>query len=145
MRHRTNHTNKLAVRDSECLRAVNEIDQVIDNVQGSNGRTTKTLPNGEVPSHEIRPTTSRGYAARTTQPESICSSSLIIALEAAALIGVVCITVMIAALETSQGGSGRQSNSWTELAMNLRGHPIVASFNEYIYAPLRGFFIDRGH
>ncbi|VUZ41998.1 unnamed protein product [Hymenolepis diminuta] len=145
VRQRTNHTNKLAVRDSECLRAVNEIDQVIDNVQGSNGRTTKTLPNGEVSSHEIRPTTSRGHATRITQSESIYSSSLIIALEAAALIGVACITVMIAALETSQGGSGRQSNSWTELAMNLRGHPIVASFNEYIYSPLRGFFIDRGH
>nr|CDS31780.2 hypothetical transcript [Hymenolepis microstoma] len=146
VRQRTNHITKPSVRDSECLRAVNEIDQVIDNIQSSNGRTTRVLPNGEVSSYESKPSTSCGHATGTTQSESIHSNSLSIALKVAALIGVVCIGVMIAALETSQrGGPGRHGNAWTELAINLRDQPIVASFNEYIYAPLRGFFVGRGH
>ncbi|VDN97520.1 unnamed protein product [Rodentolepis nana] len=145
VRQRTNHISKSSVRDSECLRAVNEIDQVIDSIQSSNGKTTRALPNGEVSSSEIKPSTSCGRTTGTTQSESISSNSMSIALKVAALIGVFCIGVMIAALETSHRGPGRQSNAWTELAITLRDQPIVASFNEYIYAPLRGFFVGRGH
>lgn len=138
-----------------------EIDQAIESVQSANGRKQKpvgvvatTLPNGETPSHEIKSTsatTTSSGAYETTRSvgassESCSRSSLIIAMEAAAVIGVVCLGVMIAAIETNSVVTvpGRQSGLWTDLAMNLQGQPIVASFNEYIYAPLRGLFIGGG-
>ncbi|KAM7540254.1 hypothetical protein Aperf_G00000039338 [Anoplocephala perfoliata] len=158
---RVNHVTKPAPRDSECLRAVKEIDQAIESVQ-SDGQKQKaaeavetTLPNGEAPPHEIKttsaPVTSSGVrnATRTAgaSSDTFCSrSSLIIAMEAAAVVGVLCLGVVIAALETDAAATvpGRQSGFWTDLAMNLQGQPIVASFNEYIYAPLRGLFIGGG-
>ncbi|KAL5967107.1 FERM domain-containing protein 3 [Taenia solium] len=148
LRHQPNHTTKPAARDSECLRAVNEIDQAIDSAPNANDHqktapALSTLPNGEVASHESKPTTSA--VARSV---SFCSSrTLIYAMEAVAVLGIVCCGVVIAALETRPigPGSGRQGNFWTDLAVQLQGQPLVASFNEYVYAPLRGFFVGGGH
>ncbi|VDK37285.1 unnamed protein product [Taenia asiatica] len=148
LRHQPNHTTKPATRDSECLRAVNEIDQAIDSASNANDHqktspNLSTLPNGEVASHESKPTTSA--AARSV---SFCSSrTLIYAMETVAVLGIVCCGVVIAALETRPvgPGSGRQGNFWTDLAVQLQGQPLVASFNEYVYAPLRGFFVGGGH
>ncbi|KAL5112287.1 FERM domain-containing protein 3 [Taenia crassiceps] len=147
LRHRQNHTTKPAARDSECLRAVNEIDQAIDSAPNANDHPKKapalsTLPNGEVASHEAKPITNA--AARSV---SCSSRTLIYAMETVAVIGIVCCGVVIAALETRPvgPGSGRQGNFWTDLAVQLQGQPLVASFNEYVYAPLRGFFVGGGH
>ena len=138
------------MRDSECLRAVKEIDQAIDSVQqNANGHQNKVgsdssataLPNGEVSGLDPKSTTGGAVA----DSESCSNRALIYAVEAAAVLGVVCVGVIIAVLETRPTTSGRQADFWTEMAMHLRGQPFVASFNEYVYAPIRGFFIGEGN
>ncbi|CDS41277.1 FERM domain containing protein 3 [Echinococcus multilocularis] len=146
LRHQPNHTTKPAVRDSECLRAVKEIDQAIDSVQSANDyqkptSASSTLSNGEVVSHEAKTTTSAAAGS------IFCSGrTLIYAMKAIAVLGIVCFGAVIVALETHPvvPGSGRQSTFWTDLAVQVQGQPLVASFSEYVYMPLRSFFIG-GH
>ncbi|VDD82087.1 unnamed protein product [Mesocestoides corti] len=130
VRLRPNHTaSGSADRDSDCLRAVKEIDQVIDSVHQANGHQKQPLPNGEMSRERLF----------DTKPSN---RTLVYAMEAAAVFGLVCFGVLVAALETHPvTDPGRQVNFWTRLAMQLRGQPFVASFNEYIYAPLRGFLV----
>ncbi|EUB64646.1 FERM domain-containing protein 3 [Echinococcus granulosus] len=143
LRHQPNHTTKPAVRDSECLRAVKEIDQAINSVQSANDHqkptsASSTLSNGEVVSHEAKTTT--GAAAGSV----FCfGRTLIYAMKAIAVLGIVCFGAVIVALETHPvvPGSGRQSTFWTDLAVQVQGQPLVASFNEYVYMPLRSLFI----
>uniref|UniRef100_A0A5K3F6C9 FERM domain-containing protein n=1 Tax=Mesocestoides corti TaxID=53468 RepID=A0A5K3F6C9_MESCO len=133
VRLRPNHTaSGSADRDSDCLRAVKEIDQVIDSVHQANGHQKQPLPNGEMSRERLF----------DTKPSN---RTLVYAMEAAAVFGLVCFGVLVAALETHPvTDPGRQVNFWTRLAMQLRGQPFVASFNEYIYAPLRGFLVGGG-
>ncbi|VDM33927.1 unnamed protein product [Hydatigera taeniaeformis] len=148
LRHQPNHTTQSAARDSECLRAVKEIDQVIDSAQNTNEHqkstsALSTLPNGEVALHESKPT-----ASTTAKSVSFCSSrTLLYTMEAVAVLGIVCCGVVIAALETRPigPGSSRQGDFWTNLAGQLQRQPLVVSFNDYVYAPLRGFFVGGGH
>lgn len=127
---------------------MNEIDQAIDSAPNANDHqktapALSALPNGEIASHEVKPT-----ASAAAKPVSFCSSrTLIYAMGTIAVLGIVCCGVVIAALETRPvgSGSGRQGNVWTDLAVQLQGQPLVASFNEYFYAPLRDFFVGGGH
>uniref|UniRef100_A0A0X3P228 Band 4.1-like protein 1 n=1 Tax=Schistocephalus solidus TaxID=70667 RepID=A0A0X3P228_SCHSO len=120
------------LNESECIRAVDAIDEAIKPRQ-VNGRPKPILEqtlNGEV-QHDLKEET------LAVEPASILpqKTALRIVKAAAVFVGIVCVAVFVAALETHPRPG--QATGWTSIAMHLRRQPFVSSFNDYLYDPVR--------
>ncbi|VDN10046.1 unnamed protein product, partial [Dibothriocephalus latus] len=122
----------LQLNESECIRAVNAIDEAIKPRQ-ANGRTkpmVEQTQNGEV-QHDLKEETLAVEQASILPQKTVVR----IAKAAAVFVGIVCVAVLVAALETHPKPG--QGTGWTSIAGHLRHQPLVSSFNEYLYDPVR--------
>ncbi|KAL7062612.1 hypothetical protein AAHC03_0949 [Spirometra sp. Aus1] len=120
------------LNESECIRAVDAIDEAIKPHQ-ANGRpkpaSEQTL-NGEV-QHELTEETVAIEQAATLTQKTVFR----VAKAAVVFVGIVCVAVLVAALETRPGPG--KASGWTSVAIHLRRQPFVSSFNDYLYDPVR--------
>nr|VZI37922.1 unnamed protein product [Spirometra erinaceieuropaei] len=118
------------LNESECIRAVDAIDEAIKPHQ-ANGRpkpaSEQTL-NGEV-QHELTEETVAIEQAATLTQKTVFR----VAKAAVVFVGIVCVAVLVAALETRPGPG--KASGWTSVAIHLRRQPFVSSFNDYLYDP----------